>query len=327
MLKMNRREFIRGIGYGGTGILLSGLIPGFSEMPKHRYGFTFTRWSDGGFDNRVLDILGLNNIHDVCLHLTFYQDNINSSVLSLEKWDKDNPYVYKGNPNDSYLLDFLGECKERGFSVMLKPGVFVLNDGWRGIIDPLNADMWFKSYEELLMHYVHLTNGFVGSVSVGCELKSLQGYNSRWVDIVSRLRKETSSGLTYSANWDSYDCGFFDKLDFIGIDAYFPIDGDFDNAVKRWRDYGLDLRMLKKRYRKEIVFTEIGYSVHDNDGIDLEKQVAYYNAFDYVFKNNILPVSLAYLWVGCDGISINGCDNDGFGVFNKPVEKHLIRFK
>ena len=45
-----------------------------------------------------------------------------------------------------------------------------------------------------------------------------------WVELIEKVRTVYSGKLTYAANYDNYqDVGFWNHLDFIGINAYFPL--------------------------------------------------------------------------------------------------------
>lgn len=95
-----------------------------------------------------------------------------------------------------------------------------------------------------------------------------------WRELIAEMRKVYSGRLTYAANFDQYkEVGFWDALDLIGINAYFPLrtlkDRDatgpelYDVLLESWRT-------ILGRYvafREEInlgskpaLFTEIGYT-------------------------------------------------------------------
>jgi len=84
--------------------------------------------------------------------------------------------------------------------------------------------------------------------------------------------KENYSGiLTYSANWTEYqEVPFWDKMDFIGIDAYFPLTGtnnpsseELKAAWTREADKIEAWLNEKKLTGKGVIFTEVGYPSAD----------------------------------------------------------------
>ena len=45
-----------------------------------------------------------------------------------------------------------------------------------------------------------------------------------WLYLIEEVRKIYHGKITYAGNWDNYkNCTFWNKLDYIGIDAYFPV--------------------------------------------------------------------------------------------------------
>jgi hypothetical protein len=42
-----------------------------------------------------------------------------------------------------------------------------------------------------------------------------------WAQLIVK-KKNIKGKLTYAANWDDFDKPFWNELDYIGIDAYFP---------------------------------------------------------------------------------------------------------
>ena len=82
---------------------------------------------------------------------------------------------------------------------------------------------------------------------------------------VTRVRTATDAPLTYGANWTDYrEVGFWDALDVIGIQAYFPLsegpDPDRSDLEASWRRIMKELRIYAGEMNRKIVFTELGYS-------------------------------------------------------------------
>ena len=67
--------------------------------------------------------------------------------------------------------------------------------------------------------------------------------------------------------------GFWDKLDFIGIDAYFPLtakkDPTKEELISAWQKNAseIDMWLKEKEPDKPIIFTEIGYCSADGTNI------------------------------------------------------------
>lgn len=98
--------------------------------------------------------------------------------------------------------------------------------------------------------------------------------DSTWRDIIANARTYYSGKLTMATNYDSYDdISFWDDLDFIGINAYFPLravnrypisnDSIYREIVSGWEKVFQELDEFKSAHQlkdKPIFFTEIGYT-------------------------------------------------------------------
>jgi hypothetical protein len=96
---------------------------------------------------------------------------------------------------------------------------------------------------------------------------------SKWRSIIKNCRDIYSGKLSYAANFDNYqEVDFWDDLDFIGINAYFPITDLKTNCTdlscyekvtyKNWRKVLKDMSEFlseEKLQSKSMLFTELGY--------------------------------------------------------------------
>jgi hypothetical protein len=89
-----------------------------------------------------------------------------------------------------------------------------------------------------------------------------------WRRIIRAVRSVFKGKLTYSANWDGVDrVGFWDALDLIGVQAYFPLAPEnepYPTEAKieaRWAEHLTRLRRLSDDHgKKPILLTELGFS-------------------------------------------------------------------
>jgi hypothetical protein len=96
----------------------------------------------------------------------------------------------------------------------------------------------------------------------------------RWIQLIEKSRKLFTGKLTYAANFDNYhEVDFWEHLDFIGINAYFPlrkvtkqplheaaIKKEFD---KNWKTVFMEIEKFQQKKSitdKPILFTELGYT-------------------------------------------------------------------
>ncbi|GAB5527678.1 MAG: hypothetical protein Roseis2KO_55500 [Roseivirga sp.] len=167
------------------------------------------------------------------------------------------------------------------FKIMLKPHIWLSNtsDGiWRSNIEMKSEadwDKWFSSYERLMLSYAQLAEELeIELFCIGTELKTpVMLQPERWLSLIRKIRAVYSGKLTYGANWDAElsDFPFWNELDFIGIQAYFPIAKnrfpDIAELEEGWKAHFAKLNDLHARFGKPVLFTELGYKSTPNAGI------------------------------------------------------------
>jgi len=125
---------------------------------------------------------------------------------------------------------------------------------------------WFESYKAWILHYAEVAEKYnIESLCIGTELHATIRHESEWRQIIKEIRAIYSGDLTYAANWykEYEDVKFWDDLDYIGIQGYFPISKKEypkkKELKKSWDRHKQDLASIAHKYQKKIIFTEIGY--------------------------------------------------------------------
>jgi hypothetical protein len=161
------------------------------------------------------------------------------------------------------------EAHAAGLKILIKPhiGYWGSPFSWRGAIRFESDEAWerfFGEYEEwitLLAEACREADGFV----VGTELDLTLDHEAEWRRIIRSVRERTSTPLTYAANWTHYrNVGFWDVLDVVGIQAYFPLSAapnpDMRSLQEAWQAIMAGLRTYSREQNRKIVFTELGYN-------------------------------------------------------------------
>ncbi len=199
------------------------------------------------------------------------------------------PYAFSNENSSEVHFDhdkqWWGERKEgvikcielaRGnnLRIFLKPHVWVRNQGWTGDFSLSNESdwkAWEKNYSNYIISFAKLADSLnVEAFCVGLEFKhAVRERPEFWLKLIEQVRGVYSGKLAYAANWDNYkNIRFWDKVDFIGINAYFPLSMEATPSVEQLRELWLKeknlLSALSKRYHKPIVFTEFGYRSIDS---------------------------------------------------------------
>lgn len=159
-------------------------------------------------------------------------------------------------------------AKGAGLKVMLKPQVW-LPGSWPGGMDFETAtewESWEADYEAYILPMAELAEQKgVELFCIGTEFKmSVQKRAAFWEQLIEKIKTRYSGKLTYAANWDEYNLvSFWDKLDYVGIDAYFPLLPDETPQVKAltkaWAPTVNALDDFYAQVKRPIIFTEFGY--------------------------------------------------------------------
>ncbi|WP_223815765.1 glycoside hydrolase family 113 [Adhaeribacter rhizoryzae] len=183
--------------------------------------------------------------------------------------------------SDLGLINTTRQAKKLGIKTLLKPHIW-LHDRtgkWLGDIE-MNSEAewqdWFRNYRTFILHYAQLAQQEqIEAFCIGTELhKPAVTHEQAWRDLIKDIRKVYSGQLTYAANWylEYEQIKFWDELDFIGVQAYFPLTKKNNPTLKElkkgWEQHLPDLAKIARRYQKPIVFTEAGYKSTPDAGIE-----------------------------------------------------------
>lgn len=191
---------------------------------------------------------------------------------------------------------------EGGMKVMLKPHVWVGGgQGWLGDFDFDSEEKW-EAWEEQFSDYILTYAKIADSLNVelfcvGTEVrKSAVKRPQFWRQLIKDVREVYSGDVTYAANWDNYmNVDFWDEVDYIGIDAYFPFsDGAIpvkEELISGWNELVPLLKGLYEKHDAPILFTEFGY-----------KSVEYTNMGHWKYQEDTLKTSNLAQKVAYEGL-------------------------
>jgi len=199
---------------------------------------------------------------------TWYQANATATSISADS---------NRTPTDQAVIFAINELHAKGLKVMLKPHVDSEDGAWRGTFQPTDVDAWFQSFTAFILHYAQLAQAQnVELLCFGTEYVQLSGgaNQARWDAVIAAIRKAYTGKLVYAANatftGDEFtSVSFWDKVDLLGIDGYFPLTNHADptlaELVSAWRnnESGEDLvatvQNFADAHQKPLIFTELGY--------------------------------------------------------------------
>jgi len=306
-------------------------------------GMGYCTWSKDSYssassDESIAEIREIGTNH-ISILVTWYQTNC---------WSGD--IQKKGNtPSDEALSHAIERAHEVGLKVMLKPHLDLLDtsDGsWRGEIGCLREpdwEAWFKKYTDYIMYYAELAEKEnVELFCIGTELStaaSVKGY--MWRELIKKVRGVYSGKLTYAAHWDRYlDIRFWDLLDYVGINAYFPLTEEmapsYQDLKEAWQKWLPEIESFQARIGKPVIFPEAGCNSADGAAIrpwehaprrevNLKLQEDYYLALLETFWNKDWFYGL-YWWYWGTNPNMGGEHNRNFTPQNKPVEEVIKKW-
>jgi len=179
--------------------------------------------------------------------------------------------VYWGE-SDAGLAETARQARALGIHTLLKPHLWVGKQSWPGDLEMGSAagwSEWFRSYEAFILHYAELAEReHFEALAVGTEIEKSTSQDGRWRELIARVRRVYHGRLTYCANWEGAErVPFWDALDFIGIQAYYPLaktkDPSAEELRSAWRAIATRLGRLSATFGRSVVLTEVGYRSAD----------------------------------------------------------------
>lgn len=217
-----------------------------------------------------------NNIEWIVLHPYMWQRSFDDPEIGRSE----NPSM-RWSASDSTVKAVTREAHAAGLRVFLKPHIWLAqqNGKWRSDIemgDEADWETWFAGYTRMMLDYALMAEELgIEMLCVGTELKTTALKREKeWRTLISLVREVYSGELTYAANWDEeyQHVAFWDALDYIGIQAYFPLtkleNPPLDAIVTGWQAHKSEIEALSAQFNLPVLFTEIGYKSTEDAAIE-----------------------------------------------------------
>jgi len=231
-------------------------------------GFVLAAWNNDTYgtnsSDTVIAELRSGGVKHLEIVVTWYLNNLGDTNITRSP---------QSTPCDASLLHAIQTAQRAGIAPVLKPHVDVLDGTWRGEIG-LNYtteaqwSAWWSSYRSFITRYAQLAQAANASAfNVGTELDSTEFREADWRSVIADVRSIFSAGpIWYGCNWSpgTGAVNWWDALDFIGVDAYFPLaakpDPSLAELLAGWQPVLAQLNATAAKWGKPIVFAEIGYA-------------------------------------------------------------------
>ncbi len=233
----------------------------------------------------------MNGLSFVAPHLPINKQHIdpvvaiNANYLSLMPYaflPKDSTQLLFAKPNEPKEGKHVwwGETPEgvdscivlahnNNLKIMLKPHLWLGRGGFTGELDFQSEKDWVafeNSYRDYVLLYAQLAEkNKVALFCLGTELENMVKKRPHFFEnLIVDIRKIYKGKLTYAENWNCFEVvPFIDKLDFIGVDAYFPLTDKAKPSMaemnEAWAKWQKKIGKYSTKHQKAVIFTEFGY--------------------------------------------------------------------
>lgn len=299
----------------------------------------------GAIDSTNLEQFAKNNFDWITLVTWSYQIDIDSPNLIFARGDS-----LERLRKDSMWASQIRLVHDAGFKVFFKPHIWIREPSegkWRSDISTTNEQdwqQWKTDYRDFILFYARIAQkNEVELFCIGTELSRLSVEKTDyWKSLIKEVRSIYTGKLTYAANWyrEYEQINFWDQLDYIGIQAYFPLVKNEYPTIEQlsngWKKHLRTIESIHKKHKRKILFTEMGYKSTANAAIKpwewIEKSPeqnrifstetqanCYQSFFDVVWKKDWMAG--VHIWqLRSDFVAGRGRNNLDFTPQGKPAE-------
>ena len=240
------------------------------------------------------------------------------------------------------VKQYVEKLHSNKIKVMLKPQIWIWNGEYTGNLQMKTEEDWQlleNSYRKFILIFAEVAEEInVEMFCIGTELEQFVIHRPEyWNELITEIKTVYSGKLTYAANWDEYKrVPFWKQLDYIGVDAYFPISESktptLEEAKLGWKKWKTEMISVSNKMNKKILFTEFGYRSVDFSGkepwkshrnmtvVNLEAQTVLTQAlFEEIWKEEWFAGGFIWKWF-INHKKEGGVEDNQFTPQNKPVE-------
>jgi len=240
---------------------------------------------------------------------------------------------------------YIDELRKKKIKIMIKPQIWVWRGEFTGFIEMTNEADWKileDSYSKFILEYAELANTVQAELfCIGTELeKFIENRPEYWFALIKKIRTKYKGELTYAANWDEFKrTPFWTDLDYIGVDAYFPVSDSktptVEESLEGWKTHKQVIYKMFQKHDKPVLFTEYGYRSVDYSGktpwisdrsmnqVNLEAQTNTTQAlFETFWEEDWFAGGFIWKWFHKHD-KVGGKENFMFTPQNKPAEALL----
>jgi len=201
---------------------------------------------------------------------------------------------------------YIESLNKHHIRIMIKPQIWVWRGEFTGGIKMTSEEDWKlleNSYSKFILEYAELAQEVHAEIfCIGTELESfIDNRPEYWKQLIVDVRNIYKGKLTYAANWNEFDrTPFWDDLDYIGIDAYFPVSDEktptLETCRNGWLKYKPAINAFSEAHKIPILFTEYGYRSVDFSGKEPWQSDRAMTVVNLEAQSNTLQVLFEEFW-------------------------------
>lgn len=313
---------------------------GDKRTPKIN-GVSFVASRDSIADHHVAPVVDLNANYAAVMPFGFIGDIAHPEIVF------NNDRQWFGETVEG-VAQYVETLHEQQLMVMVKPQLWVRHGVYTGFIKMTNEADWKlleTTYSKFILTYAKVARDVNAQIfCIGTELEGfIEERPDYWHQLIREIKAVYKGKLTYAANWDEYErTPFWGDLDYIGIDAYFPISASKTPSVEAcrdgWKDHKKTLKLFSERFKKPVLFAEFGYRSVDYAAkepwkadrnmtqVNMEAQSNALQAlFEEVWEEEWFAGGFVWKWFH-DYEHAGGISDSQYTPQNKPAERVIKAF-
>ncbi len=325
-MKMNRLLFC---------FLALWLLQSCTSQTKKINGVSFVAANESVNDLHISPVVKVNANYAAVMPFGFVKNLSHPQVTYNTKGQ------WYGETNEG-SKQYINALRKKKVNIMLKPQIWVWHGEFTGFIEMKNETDWKAleaSYSKFILEYAQVAQDVQAEIfCIGTELERfIDNRPDYWLKLIHEIKQVYKGKLTYAANWDEFKrTPFWGVLDFIGIDAYFPVSDSKTPTVEEclagWEKHKNTVSTLSGKFDKPVLFTEYGYRSVDYAGkepwrsdrsmtqVNLKAQTNTTKAlFETFWKEDWFAGGFIWKWYH-NHERAGGENNSRFTPQNKPVE-------
>ena len=312
-----------------------------SQMTPKINGVSFVASREEATQEHINEVLSVFANHAAVMPFGFIRDIHSPKIIH----NTDRQWFGETKGGAKQYIELL---HNNGVQVMVKPQIWISKGEFTGTLKMNTEEEWRileKSYHDFILTYAELAEETKADIlCIGTELEQfVKNRPEYWKSLVQEIRKVYKGKLTYAANWDEYPrTTFWEDLDYIGIDAYFPLSEEKTPTVEQlkegWKRWKTDIANFSKVKNKPILFTEFGYRSMDftakkpwevdrnDERVNLDGQVNAKKAiFEEFWTEDWFAGGYVWKWF-INHEKSGGADDNRFTPQNKPAQKIITEY-